>query len=195
MIEVHHEPDKALSDGPQSLYPLQFGQLMRDLYVIAPVVGKQLDFGYLDKARAMALRSRRANGTRQRAAFMGRVGTFSHKACLSRMQGVQDCWHYRAEDYESVHGCRNMPIFTWTSAAPACGKAIPRLPSGTWTGLRLWGMPCPDRSSTPGPASQRPIRTSRRQLHFSKRPLTAISTATSSKTGNVFRTGKAAGGR
>ncbi|MGD9185359.1 MAG: 3-deoxy-7-phosphoheptulonate synthase, partial [Desulfobacterales bacterium] len=51
MIEVHHEPDKALSDGPQSLYPLQFGQLMRDLYVIAPVVGKQLDFGYLDKAR------------------------------------------------------------------------------------------------------------------------------------------------
>ncbi len=81
MIEVHHEPEKALSDGPQSLYPLQFGQLMRDLYVIAPVVGKQLDFGYLDKARAVAMRSRRANGIRQRAAFMGRVGTFSHKAC------------------------------------------------------------------------------------------------------------------
>ena len=87
MIEVHHEPDKALSDGPQSLYPLQFGQLMRDLYVIAPVVGKQLDFGYLDKARAVALRSRSANGSRQRAAFMGRVGTFSHKACLQYFGG------------------------------------------------------------------------------------------------------------
>jgi 3-deoxy-7-phosphoheptulonate synthase len=31
MIEVHHDPSKALSDGPQSLYPEQFEQLMRDL--------------------------------------------------------------------------------------------------------------------------------------------------------------------
>jgi 3-deoxy-7-phosphoheptulonate synthase len=54
MVEVHHDPDKALSDGPQSLYPEQFGQLARDMYVIAPVVGKQLDFDYLQKARAAA---------------------------------------------------------------------------------------------------------------------------------------------
>ncbi|RJQ65669.1 MAG: 3-deoxy-7-phosphoheptulonate synthase [Desulfobacteraceae bacterium] len=27
MVEVHHEPDKALSDGAQSLYPEQFGRL------------------------------------------------------------------------------------------------------------------------------------------------------------------------
>ena len=87
MIEVHHEPDRALSDGPQSLYPRQFGQLMRDLYVIAPVVGKQLDFGYIEKARAVAMRSRHADGGRQRAAFMGRVGTFSHKACRQYFGG------------------------------------------------------------------------------------------------------------
>jgi hypothetical protein len=49
MIEVHNEPDKALSDGAQSLYPKQFGQLMRDIYVIAPVVGKQLEFSYAKK--------------------------------------------------------------------------------------------------------------------------------------------------
>jgi len=78
MVEVHHDPDHAMSDGPQSLYPRQFRQLMRDLYVIAPVVGKQLDFGYLDKTAAIT-----ATGTegRGRAAFMGRIGTFSHKAC------------------------------------------------------------------------------------------------------------------
>jgi len=29
MVEVHHEPDKALSDGAQSLYPDQFRQLCR----------------------------------------------------------------------------------------------------------------------------------------------------------------------
>jgi len=79
MVEVHHDPEHAMSDGPQSLYPRQFRQLMRDLYVIAPVVGKQLDFGYLDKAAAISAGGGRGRG---RAAFMGRIGTFSHKACL-----------------------------------------------------------------------------------------------------------------
>ncbi len=82
MIEVHNEPDKALSDGAQSLYPKQFGQLVRDIYVIAPVVGKQLDFDYLAKA-ASAASVNRSKGTEiQRAAFLGEAGTFSHKACL-----------------------------------------------------------------------------------------------------------------
>lgn len=81
MIEVHHNPDEALSDGAQSLYPKQFGQLTRDIYVIAPVIGKQLDFDYLDKAAAVDHLSR-VNGTgKQRAAFLGEMGTFSHKAC------------------------------------------------------------------------------------------------------------------
>jgi len=81
MIEVHHDPDHALSDGPQSLYPKQFGQLTRDIYVIAPVIGKQLDFDYLDKAKAVDHLSK-TNGTGiQRASFLGAIGTFSHKAC------------------------------------------------------------------------------------------------------------------
>jgi 3-deoxy-7-phosphoheptulonate synthase len=81
MIEVHHEPDKALSDGDQSLYPRQFGQLMRDLYVIAPVVGKQLDFAYLRKVAAVAQTSQENGRQEQRAALLGQKGTFSHKAC------------------------------------------------------------------------------------------------------------------
>jgi len=36
LIEVHHEPEKALSDGAQSLYPDQFGQLMQDLKTLRP---------------------------------------------------------------------------------------------------------------------------------------------------------------
>lgn len=82
LIEVHHEPDQALSDGPQSLLPEQFGQLMRDLYVIAPVVGKQLDFGYLDKARALRQPAPAAEDGKPAVAFLGDVGTFSHKACV-----------------------------------------------------------------------------------------------------------------
>lgn len=81
MIEVHHKPEEALSDGPQSLYPKQFGQLMRDIYVIAPVIGKQLDFDYLDKVTAVDGLSKVNGKEIQRAAFLGEVGTFSHKAC------------------------------------------------------------------------------------------------------------------
>ena len=80
MIEVHHDPDHALSDGPQSLYPKQFGELTRDLYVIAPVVGKQMDFDYLKKSRTIA---NLGSGAAQSAAFVGENGEYSHKACLS----------------------------------------------------------------------------------------------------------------
>ena len=42
LIEVHDNPEKALSDGAQSLYPHQFETLMGELRVIAPVVGRSL---------------------------------------------------------------------------------------------------------------------------------------------------------
>jgi len=42
IVEVHCNPDKALSDGAQSLYPEQFDKLMRDIDVLAPVVGKEV---------------------------------------------------------------------------------------------------------------------------------------------------------
>ncbi|MBN1381763.1 MAG: 3-deoxy-7-phosphoheptulonate synthase [Deltaproteobacteria bacterium] len=80
IIEVHTEPDKALSDGPQSLYPDQFEQLMRDLYVIAPVVGKQLDYRYLEKAAAMKKRKGTARLTPPHVVYAGVSGSFSHKA-------------------------------------------------------------------------------------------------------------------
>ena len=42
LIEVHHDPDKALSDGAQSLYPQQFSELMDQLRIIAPAVGRKI---------------------------------------------------------------------------------------------------------------------------------------------------------
>jgi 3-deoxy-7-phosphoheptulonate synthase len=42
MIEVHHDPNRALSDGPQSITPDMFAELMRDLRQIAPVIGRRL---------------------------------------------------------------------------------------------------------------------------------------------------------
>lgn len=43
MVEVHDQPEKALSDGPQSLYPEQFERLMRDIEALCPVVGKSIE--------------------------------------------------------------------------------------------------------------------------------------------------------
>ncbi len=40
LVEVHHKPDEALSDGPQSLFPDQFDDLMTQVRQIAAVVGR-----------------------------------------------------------------------------------------------------------------------------------------------------------
>jgi 3-deoxy-7-phosphoheptulonate synthase len=40
MVEVHHDPDRALSDGAQSLYPKQFAQLMHEIRLIAKAIGR-----------------------------------------------------------------------------------------------------------------------------------------------------------
>lgn len=94
---MHTEPDKALSDGPQSLYPEQFEQLMRDLYVIAPVVGKQLDYAYLDKAAAIKP-GRDENGAPAQVVYSGVPGSFSHKACMQFFgteMPIQSCSSFR----------------------------------------------------------------------------------------------------
>ena len=40
MIEVHHDPDNALSDGAQSLLPAQFEALMEELRIISWAIGR-----------------------------------------------------------------------------------------------------------------------------------------------------------
>lgn len=42
LIEVHNNPDRALSDGMQSLYPEQFAVLMEEIRQIAPVVRREV---------------------------------------------------------------------------------------------------------------------------------------------------------
>ena len=42
LIEVHNAPDKALSDGAQSLYPEQFQKLMEEIRIIATALGRSV---------------------------------------------------------------------------------------------------------------------------------------------------------
>jgi len=53
LVEVHDHPEKALSDGPQSIYPAQFATMMNELEQIAPVVGRSLPRGvHIQAAKA-----------------------------------------------------------------------------------------------------------------------------------------------
>ena len=41
IVEVHHDPPRAMSDGAQSLYPDQFAKLMDEVRVIARAIGRE----------------------------------------------------------------------------------------------------------------------------------------------------------
>jgi 3-deoxy-7-phosphoheptulonate synthase len=93
-VEVHTNPEKALSDGPQSLYPDQFEKLMRDIEALAPVLGKELarlpDAAY-ERGRRASAGPARPRGTTlpgdasiaqpgQLVAFQGERGAFGEHA-------------------------------------------------------------------------------------------------------------------
>ena len=42
MIEVHHDPARALSDGAQAVLPEELAQLMQQLPVLLPLTGRHL---------------------------------------------------------------------------------------------------------------------------------------------------------
>ena len=42
VVEVHCDPDHALSDGAQSMFPAQFDRLMAELRIIAPAIGRSI---------------------------------------------------------------------------------------------------------------------------------------------------------
>ena len=87
-VEVHIDPEKALSDGPQSLYPEQFEKLMRDIEAMAPVLGKELE--RLPSVSAVEAAAAQPGGKRRDAhapsaagvvvAFQGERGAFGEKA-------------------------------------------------------------------------------------------------------------------
>ena len=82
-VEVHPDPDRALSDGPQSLYPEQFEKLMRDIQALAPVLERELATLPVQTAvgRAAPVVVSTPSQT-ERVAFQGEKGAFSHKAIL-----------------------------------------------------------------------------------------------------------------
>ena len=78
MIECHPEPEKALSDGPQSLKFDQVERLLRELQAIAPVVGRRLDLSTLRPPHKPEKKGHVVHA--ETVAFQGEHGAFSEKA-------------------------------------------------------------------------------------------------------------------
>jgi prephenate dehydratase len=81
-VEVHPDPQAALSDGPQSLYPDQFEKLMRDIEALAPVLGKEVARLPEREPLVLADSTGRAPGAALSVAFQGERGAFSENALL-----------------------------------------------------------------------------------------------------------------
>jgi 3-deoxy-7-phosphoheptulonate synthase len=82
-VEVHPNPDAALSDGPQSLYPAQFEILMRNIEVLSPVVGKALlRTPSVGVSTVTAASAGSAPAVSEKIAFSGESGAFAEQALI-----------------------------------------------------------------------------------------------------------------
>ena len=80
LVEVHPDPDRALSDGPQSLFPTQFEKLMRDVDALANVLGKEVARLPLGAVEPVATVGRLAPAEVAKVAFQGEMGANSEIA-------------------------------------------------------------------------------------------------------------------
>ena len=84
VVEVHNKPEEALSDGAQSLYPNQFEKLMRDIQVLAPVVGKEVArINIQKKVKAKSLSKAKKGNQKEtfiEVGFQGEPGAYSEAA-------------------------------------------------------------------------------------------------------------------
>lgn len=85
IVEVHPDPEKAFSDGPQSLFPEQFERLMRDVEAMAPVVEKELSRlpeKHETRPQFVSVSAGRTTATDEKipVSFQGERGAFSEIA-------------------------------------------------------------------------------------------------------------------
>jgi 3-deoxy-7-phosphoheptulonate synthase len=94
IVEVHCNPDKALSDGAQSLYPAQFDKLMQDIQALAPVVGKQVaHIRSSAKPTSAGDKAICEKSDKVRCAFCGKRGAYAEQAISQ---------YFDAKDSEAV---------------------------------------------------------------------------------------------
>ncbi len=100
VVEVHPNPDAALSDGPQSLYPEEFESLMRDIQALSPVVGKEIERLPEDRPPEVRSVDLVSGGKDKRIAFQGVPGAYSEKAIYAYFG--EDVSSFPSESFRDV---------------------------------------------------------------------------------------------
>jgi 3-deoxy-7-phosphoheptulonate synthase len=113
-VEVHPNPDVAMSDGPQSLLPEQFEKLMRDIEALAPVVGKEL------------LRLPRKRSVAERP--IAELTTVAAKAGVANVPGVSAS----SDGTLPVAFCGEAGAFAEQALERAFGEDAPRIHENTF---------------------------------------------------------------
>ncbi|MBQ7367264.1 MAG: 3-deoxy-7-phosphoheptulonate synthase [Spirochaetaceae bacterium] len=80
IVEVHCQPEKAVSDAAQTMYPEQFEKLMRDIDVLAPVVGKEVTHIRPASPDGQKAAVAGSNDGRVRCAYSGDHGAYAEQA-------------------------------------------------------------------------------------------------------------------
>ncbi len=79
IVEVHNHPEKALSDGAQSLLPEQFDKMMHDIEALSPVIGKTVT--HLREDYNLSLSSeKKSDKSKVVCAYNGIKGTYAEQA-------------------------------------------------------------------------------------------------------------------
>lgn len=81
IVEVHCQPEKALSDAAQALYPQQFEKIMRDMEAFAPVIGKEV--AHIRAAESKKEQNTDVVSSKIRCAFSGKKGAYAEHAIES----------------------------------------------------------------------------------------------------------------
>lgn len=81
IVEVHSHPEKALSDGAQSMLPQQFDKMMHDIEALAPVIGKAVAHIREEKASVVS-QAEKKSGEKIVCAYSGKRGAYAEQAIL-----------------------------------------------------------------------------------------------------------------
>jgi 3-deoxy-7-phosphoheptulonate synthase len=102
LIESHPDPERAMSDGAQSLYPAQLEKLMRDIEALSPVVGKEVAKLPRQREAAAVVADTVPDAVSEidAVAFQGEAGAFSQIAVGRYFQ--QDVESIPCRDFETV---------------------------------------------------------------------------------------------
>ncbi|MGN0729238.1 3-deoxy-7-phosphoheptulonate synthase [Treponema sp.] len=100
IVEVHTHPEKALSDGAQSMLPAQFDKMMHDIEALAPVIGKSV--AHIREENFSVVNSPEKKSTGKIVcAYSGKRGAYAEQA-ISRYFDSHDIEARAVDSFEEI---------------------------------------------------------------------------------------------